>query len=66
LGSLLLPLHLLMGHLSLGELLLLSLLLLVLSVDVSTLRPSCADRHLVSDPIQQLILALKLVHEKSE
>jgi hypothetical protein len=62
---LLLPLHLLLGHLSLGELLLLSLLL-VLSVDVSTLRPSCADRHLVSDPIQQLILALKLVHEKSE
>lgn len=42
-GSLLLPWHLLLGDLSLRKLLLLSLLLLVLSVDVTTLRPSCAD-----------------------
>lgn len=58
-GSLLLPRHLLLGDLSLRKLLLLSLLLLVLSVDVTTLRPSCANRHVVSDPVQLLLLALK-------
>lgn len=42
-GRSLLPWHLLLGDLSLGDLLLLSLLLLVLSVDVTTLGPSCTD-----------------------
>lgn len=52
--SLLLPWHLLLGELSLGKLLLLlSLLLLVLSVDITTLRPSCNGCHFVSDSTQE-------------
>lgn len=58
--------HLLLGNLSLGQLLLLSLLLLVLSVDVTTLGPSCTDRHVVSNSIQQLFLATKTARDESD